>query len=158
HGDATKGHLGVSHMPTVSRSLEGILEIEQAQLTVAAEPTASPVWVRLLFDALFSVGFDARSYSRRQGWDADRLPDPDTQIPWRDMVELWTAAALSTGNPHVGIHAADNFPLRIGSPLGYLVASGATLLDSLSMIIRYQCLHFDQPVLSLDDRRDHLAL
>src|SRR5262245_43095243 len=133
-------------------------EIERAASVAAGTPGAGATWVELLLDALSAASFDALAYCRRQGWNLEQLREPGARVPWPDLVDLWTAAARSTGNPHLGLHAVDNLPFRIATPLGYLLASSATLLDSLSLMVRYQRFHFDQQVLALVDRDDHLAL
>lgn len=125
---------------------------------MAAEPTLGAVWVRLVLDALAGLGFDAKRYCRRQGWDLDRLGESETRLPWSEVVALWQAAARSSGDSHLGLHAAENLPPRAEGPLLYLVMSSPTLLDGLSLALHYQDLHFDGRALSLDDRGDHFAL
>jgi AraC-like DNA-binding protein len=126
--------------------------------TTTREYTVGAAWVRRLLDALSVVGFDARAYCRRRGWDLDRLGQTDVRLPWADTSALWQAAARATGDPHLGLHAAAGLPDRAESAFGYLVVSSPTLLDAVQLMIRYQALHFDGNALSMDDRDDHVAL
>ena len=125
---------------------------------MTAEYTVGAVWVQLLTDALSAVGFDTKAYCQRMGWNLDRLRDTHTRLPWKDIIALWGAAARSSGDPHLGLHAAASLPFRVQSPFGYLMASSPTLREGLALMIRYQDLHFDGQALSLDDRGDHFAL
>jgi AraC-like DNA-binding protein len=122
------------------------------------EPTVRPAWARRLIDALTVVGFDAASHIRRQGWDLTLLQEDQARVPWRDVVDLWAAAARSTGDPHLGLHAAESPPFRVESPFGYLIASSPTLREGFQLMIRYQGLHSDEHVLSIEERGDHVAV
>jgi AraC-like DNA-binding protein len=126
--------------------------------TTMREYTVGTAWVRRLLDALSAVGFDARAYCRRRGWDLDRLDESEWRLPWAETSALWQAAARATGDPHLGLHAAASLPDRAGSAFGYLMASSPTLLEAVALMVRYQALHFDGNALSLDERDDHMAL
>ena len=135
--------------------MEKILHHESA---TTREYTVGTAWVRRLLDALSAVGFDAIAYCRRRGWDLDRLDQAEARLPWADTSALWQAAARTTGDAHLGLHAAASLPDRAESAFGYLVASSPTLFEAVQLMIRYQALHFDGNALSLDDRDEHLAL
>jgi AraC-like DNA-binding protein len=126
--------------------------------TTTREYTVGAAWVRRLLDALSVVGFDARAYCRRRGWDLDRLDHTAARLPWADTSALWQAAARATGDPHLGLHAAASLPDRAQSVFAYLMVSSPTLREAIELMVRYQALHFDGDALSLDDRDDHVAL
>jgi len=122
------------------------------------EPTVRSGWARRIVDALTVTGFDVAAHIRRRGWDPALLQEDQARVPWRDIVDLWAAAARGTGDPHLGLHAAESPPFRVESPFGYLIASSPTLREGFQLMIRYQGLHSDEHVLSLDERGDHVAV
>ena len=129
-----------------------------ARLQQRAEPTLGGLWVRLLVDALARAGFDAPAYCRQRGWDVSDPAHGHARVPWSDIVALWAEAARTTGDPALGLHAALNPPFRAEGPLGYLIMSSATLGEGLSLMARYQALHFDGRGVSLEERGDDVAL
>ena len=126
--------------------------------TMTGDLTVGGGWLRLLLDALRGAGFDGDAVFRRKGWDVDGLVEPEARAPWTHVLALWGAAARSSGDPHLGLHAAAGLPARAESPFGYLLMTSPTLLHGLQLMVRFQELHFDGRAMSLEDRGDHFAV
>jgi AraC-like DNA-binding protein len=89
---------------------------------------------------------------RAAGIDREALRDPEARLPSRTVVTLFDEAEGLTGDPFVGLHAAERAEPR--GPLDYLLMSSPRLEDGIRHAERFSRLVLDTLRISLELRGD----
>lgn len=71
------------------------------------------------------------------GLDVARPTGPDARVPYRQLAELYDAAARWTGDPWFGLHVGANVDGHSFDLLGYLALTTATLEQLFEVLARY---------------------
>jgi AraC-like DNA-binding protein len=103
-------------------------------------------------DALRALGVEVRRLCRAAGIDLEALRDPEARLPSTTMVTLFREAERLTGDPFVGLHAAERAEPR--GPLDYLLMSSPRLEDGIRHAERFSRLVLDTLRISLELRGD----
>src|SRR5262249_41736773 len=75
---------------------------------------------------------------RSAGLDPAVVADPDARVPTRGIARFFAAAAAASGDPDLGLHAAEGVRPEFLGELGYLLRSSRTLGEGMGRIGRYQ--------------------
>jgi AraC-like DNA-binding protein len=110
---------------------------------------ASVALVWPLAAELRALGFDADALCAGVGLTVDRLADPDTRIPFEDLIALGEAAMQITGDPAFGLHLAEHYRPSVFGVLDYLARSSLTMGDAIRNLCRYNRLLQDVSEASL---------
>ena len=71
------------------------------------------------------------------GIDPTVVQQPNSRVPAAVMERLWPLAAQLTGDPDVGLHAAESYNPGALSIVGYVVLSCRTAAEALDRLTRY---------------------
>ena len=74
---------------------------------------------------------------RAAGIDPTVVQQPNSRVPAAVMERLWPLAAQLTGDPDVGLHAAESYNPGALSIVGYVVLSCRTAAEALDRLARY---------------------
>jgi AraC-like DNA-binding protein len=69
--------------------------------------------------------------------DLRATSDPDARFPTHRMLDLWNLAIEATGNPCIGLLAAQHFQPAMLHGLGFAWMASDTLSDALGRLVRY---------------------
>ncbi len=96
-------------------------------------------------------GLDAQALLGEQGITLDAIRDPNARIPARTWDALARRAATQTGDPALGLYAADCWhPSNLGA-LGYAWLSSSSLRTGLGRVARYWRLLGEKTAARLED-------
>ena len=101
------------------------------------EDTSLNTWVNALVLTLQSFGCDADALLVRAGLDPTLIKDPNGRSPVRNMVRLWRLAVEETGDPCLGLKAAEFVQPATFHSLGLALLASQTLEDSLQRAARF---------------------
>jgi AraC-like DNA-binding protein len=105
---------------------------------VRRDLTIAGAWTQFVLRGLERCGLDVRALCRAEGLPYAELDDPDARVP-RDVAgQLWRAAARAAGDPCLGLHAGERWPIAANNLLAHLVMSSATLRDGMRIALAYQ--------------------
>ena len=91
----------------------------------------------LLAQTLRSCDVDPAPLFNQAGIDLSSVTDPDARFPTQHMQKLWGLALEATGNPELGLLAAQQFQPAMLHGLGFAWLASDTLLDALNRLARY---------------------
>lgn len=128
-------------------------------LVESSFPTVSARSIQPLLARLTAVGIDVDSLLRESGIDSAMLNDAETRIPHASAVTLWRKALQRSGDPALGLHAAETLRPGAFDVLDYAARSCASLGDAWECLCRYQRLFHDGAVLrlSIEGELAHLS-
>jgi AraC-like DNA-binding protein len=105
--------------------------------TMSARSTVNVKTVRAAVGAASAAGLDVPELLRRWEIPLASLDDPDFRYPHRRWVELWVEVERLSGDPCVGLHAAERLPGDHFDLFDYLMASSENLGAGLERFERY---------------------
>ena len=82
-------------------------------------------------------GAPAAALYRAVGMDPEVLNDPDSRIPFAQIVALYEQAARLTGDDAFGLHVGEHADPTAFDVLGYSVINSPTFGDALDRVVRY---------------------
>ena len=82
-------------------------------------------------------GVPAAALYRAVGMDPEVLNDPDSRIPFAQIVALYEHAARLTGDDAFGLHVGEHADPTAFDVLGYSVINSPTFGDALDRVVRY---------------------
>lgn len=103
----------------------------------AKMPMTSVMWVRNLIDSLCACGLDGFRLAKQAGISQETLDAIDSGVWAKEIIRLWELAVESSGNPDVGLLAAQSFRPSSMGVLGYSMMASPTLFEALQRCIRY---------------------
>ena len=86
------------------------------------------------------------------------LLDPDSRIPFSQLVELYEKAAHLTGDSDFGLHLGETVDLKVFDVLGYAALNSATLGDAFARVARYHSIWTDGATFALERADDTSAV
>ena len=93
--------------------------------------------VRKIADAAAARGVPAEELYRAVNLAAALLDDPDSRIPFTQLVALYEEAARLTGDDAFGLHVGERSNPELFDLLGYVLVNSATLGEALDRLVRY---------------------
>src|SRR5262245_15148172 len=112
--------------------------------------------VHHLLEALRGLGLDAEGLCRGAGMDPATLLAPGTRIPWANTMTLVTAAEAASGDPLIGLHAAEAIGAR--GVLAFLIRAQPTVEQALRQLSRYASIATDELAVQVERRPNHAVL
>lgn len=82
-------------------------------------------------------GVQAAALYQAVGMDPAVLNDPDSRIPFAQIVALYEQAATLTGDDALGMHVGEHADPTAFDVLGYSVINSPTFGDALERVVRY---------------------
>jgi AraC-like DNA-binding protein len=101
------------------------------------EPTTLAAIASALAESVQVYGVEPRKLFAKAGLDVDAMQEPGARYPFRAMIRLWTEARVETGDPCIGLIAAQKIRPPALHALGLSWLASPTLLDGLRRIERY---------------------
>ena len=99
-------------------------------------------------------GVDAKSLYAKINFDPRLLADPESRIPFAQLVELYECAAALTGDFDFGLHLGAQVDPTVFDVLGYVAINSSTLGEALSRLARYHFIWTDGATVNLDHEND----
>ena len=118
------------------------------------ELAASITLLQPLVVHLARCGHDSAALLYDYGLTAADLQDANRRVPERVLRHIWHAAIMLTGDPALGVHAAQSVEPKALGVLGYVLANAKTVGQALLLWSRFNRLLFDQPLWQLERRND----
>lgn len=107
------------------------------------EATDSPIFVRLIYQAMRNAGLPAEEILLKAGVSLAQLNDSHARTPNDAQVLFWKVAQEVTGDPYIGLHLGEFLPLYRGQVLEYLFTSSPTFGDGLLRALNFHRLLSD---------------
>jgi AraC-like DNA-binding protein len=101
------------------------------------EPTTLAAVASALAETVQVYGVDPRELFAKAGLDVDAMQQPGARYPFSSMIRLWNEARVATGDPCIGLIAAQKIRPPALHALGLSWLASPTLLDGLHRIERY---------------------
>jgi len=108
-----------------------------------------------LLEALGALGLDRESLCRSASVDLSGLLAPGARLAWRDAVALLAAAERLSGDPLVGLHAAEVAVSR--GVLAVLLRSQPNVFEALRQLDRFETLLIDDLDVTTLEQRPQLS-
>lgn len=104
---------------------------------MAREATTLNTWGIAIARTLEARGLDARGLFARAGLEMAALRDPNGRYPVSKMSRLWKLAAEASGDPCIGLRAAEHVQPATFHSLGLALMASTTLEDALRRAARF---------------------
>ena len=111
--------------------------------------TFSVVTARPPVIALERLRIDPRSVLRSAQISRHALESIENRLPAQHVRTLWEEAAVAAGDPHFGLHIAQDLPRGTFDVIEYLFASSMNIGEGLARVATYSALIEDPPPLQL---------
>lgn len=110
---------------------------------LAALPTASVVFVRMLAHGAAARGVRIDDLLERHGVDPSLVDELDARVPHALLVDLWEQVPRRLNDAALGLHLAQTAPLGIFGLVEYCMRNSADLAACYEKLIRWQRLLHD---------------
>lgn len=121
-------------------------------------PTVLSSLPKILVEALSSYQVDVPGLLREAGVDRAELESPGARIPFATTQRLWSACLAATGDPCIGLVAAQFAHPTDFHALGFAWLASPTLGGMLKRLVRYERLLLNMPWASLEERAERTAV
>ena len=101
------------------------------------------VMIRLIYQAMKSVGINTDEVFRRLGVDESYLNTTHLRTPHSAQIFFWQVVEDMSGDPDIGLHLGEHLPTYKGQVLEYLFLSSPTFGEGLRRALNYQRLLSD---------------
>jgi AraC-like DNA-binding protein len=101
------------------------------------EDTVLTVSSRALLRACEALGLDSQAMLDAAGLTRTVIDDPDARIDLRQVRALWKKAIEMSGDPHLGLHAAEAVPLGAYKVLDLIASNAPTVGAALASLAAY---------------------
>lgn len=99
-------------------------------------------------------GVTAQSLYRAVDLSAAILDDPDSRIPFAQLVSLYEQGAALTGDDAFGLHVGESVDPKAFDVLGYSVINSPTFGAALDRVVRYNFTWTDGSTFTLETAKD----
>lgn len=93
--------------------------------------------VRMVVEACAELGVDTDAVLAAAEIDPAVVADPEGRVSVEQMRTFWSEATTRSGDPSIGLHAAQRAPHGLYGLIDYLFGYAATVGDGISMLLRY---------------------
>jgi AraC-like DNA-binding protein len=111
-----------------------------------------------ILNAAVARGVTAESLYRTVDLDASVLEDPDSRIPFAQLVALYEKASELTGDADFGLHIAENINLSAFDVVGYCAVNSSTLGAAFARVARYHSIWTDGALFTLESANETSAI
>ncbi|HKS08989.1 MAG TPA: AraC family transcriptional regulator [Pyrinomonadaceae bacterium] len=103
-------------------------------------------------------GVKAESLCRAVNFDPTVLDDPDSRMPFAQLVALYEKAAALTGDDNFGLHIGESVDLSLFDVVGYCALNSSTLGAAFTRVARYHSIWTDGALFTLETADDTSAI
>lgn len=114
--------------------------------------------VEKIVRAAAASGVDAATLYRAVDLDATVLDDPDSRIPFAQLVALYEKAATLTGDKNFGLHIGESVNLSAFDVVGYCALNSSTLGAAFARVARYHSIWTDGALFTLESAGEVSAI
>ena len=114
--------------------------------------------VTKMLDLAAAEGMNRAALIEAAGLRAVDLTDGDARVPVSTQIALWGLIAKGVSDPGFGVRGGASVKVRETGLLGYVISYSATLGAALCRLARYSGILSDAVELTLEERRQHVAL
>src|SRR5215813_5971339 len=111
-----------------------------------------------IVNAAVARGVTAESLYQTVNFDASILEDPDSRIPFVQLVALYEKAAELTGDTDFGLHIAESINLSAFDVVGYCALNSSTLGAAFARVARYHSIWTDGALFTLESANETSAI
>ena len=111
-----------------------------------------------IFKTAVARGVQAESLCRAVSFDRSVLDDPDSRIPFAQLVNLYEKAAELTGDVNFGLHIGESVALSAFDVVGYCALNSSTLGAAFARVARYHSIWTDGALFTLETSGDSSAI
>lgn len=114
--------------------------------------------VEKIVQAVVTRGVDAERLYRSVSFDSALLSDPDSRMPFAQLVALYESAAELTGDGEFGLHMGESATVSNFDLLGYCARNSATVGGAFNRLARYNSIWTDGSVFNLESHDETSAI
>jgi len=108
--------------------------------------------------AAVARGVKAESLCRAVEFDSSVLEDPDSRMPFAQLVALYEKAAELTGDENFGLHIGESVNLSAFDVVGYCALNSSTLGAAFARVARYHSIWTDGALFTLETANETSAI
>ncbi len=111
-----------------------------------------------IIKAVVARGLTAESLYQPVNFDPAVLEDPDSRMPFAQLVALYEKAAELTGDANFGLHIGESVDLSAFDVVGYCALNSSTLGAAFARVARYHSIWTDGALFTLETDRETSAV
>lgn len=111
-----------------------------------------------ILKAAVARGVKAESLCQAVKFDASVLDDPDSRMPFAQLVALYEKAAELTGDDDFGLHIGESVDLSLFDVVGYCALNSSTLGAAFARVARYHSIWTDGALFTLESANETSAI
>ncbi|HXQ71990.1 MAG TPA: AraC family transcriptional regulator [Pyrinomonadaceae bacterium] len=111
-----------------------------------------------ILKAAVARGVKAESLCEAVNFDPSVLEDPDSRMPFAQLVALYEKAAELTGDENFGLHIGESVALSAFDVVGYCALNSSTLGAAFARVARYHSIWTDGALFTLETADDTSAI
>jgi AraC-like DNA-binding protein len=111
-----------------------------------------------IVNAVVAAGVAAESLYQAAGFDSAVLEDPDSRMPFAQLVALYEKGAELTGDTNFGLHIGESVALSAFDIVGYCALNSSTLGAAFARVARYHSIWTDGALFTLESERETSAI
>jgi AraC-like DNA-binding protein len=111
-----------------------------------------------ILKAAVAQGVKAESLCEAVNFDSSVLEDPDSRMPFAQLVVLYEKAAALTGDENFGLHIGESVDLSSFDVVGYCALNSSTLGAAFARVARYHSIWTDGALFTLETADDTSAI
>src|SRR5262249_58867968 len=106
--------------------------------------------VEKIIRAVVARGISASSFCHAVSFNLSLLDDPDSRIPFSEIVSFYEQGAILTGDDAFGLHVGESVDPRAFGVIGYVVINSSTMGSAIDRAVRYHSIWTDGAFLKLE--------
>ena len=114
--------------------------------------------VQMVIDACAALGVDTGAVLTAAEIDPAVVADPEGRVSLDQMRTFWSEAVSRSGDPAIGLHAAQHIPHGLYGLIDYLFGYAPTVGDGIGLMMRYLPLLNNWIVPTIDVDHDYATL
>ena len=111
-----------------------------------------------IVNAAAARGVNAERLCQTVNFDPAVLEDPDSRIPFAQLVSLYEKGAELTGDADFGLHIAESINLSAFDVVGYCALNSSTLGAAFARVARYHSIWTDGALFTLESAGETSAI